>query len=611
MSINERKTEDLIESFLRDTDYYSDSCVKIEKQSSENPRINKLLSNASKSGNGAGRPEFIIQSSKHPEFIIIIECKGEAQKHESVSRNRYADFAVDGALLYASFLAKEFDVLAIAASGQHRSDLRISNFLHLRGANKAKDWKVPNEIVSFEDFHQEFLNSDIKFRQDYDTLLEYGRSLNGTLQAKKITEAERGYLISGILIALQNQAFLRSYETHSTAKQLAESLLHTITAEFENAKLPTERRDVLLNAFSFILHQPSLTTDQEFTISLIKGVNDNINNFMRTHQFYDTIGHFFVEFLRYANNDKGLGIVLTPAHIAELFSDLADVNRDSIVYDNCCGTGGLLIAMMKNMIKDSGADSALQRRIKTSQLFGIEFQPKIYTLAVCNMILHGDGKTNIFRGDCFEDGPKLFEKISPTVGVLNPPYKQKTVATDREELEFVLNNLDCLRNDGKCIAIVPITCATAPSGAIGELKRRIMEKHTLEAVMSMPIELFHNSKTTVVTCVMLFTAKRPHPKGKKTWFGYWRDDGFIKTKHKGRVDAYGMWSLIKDSWVTSYRNKESIEGLSVMKEVKPTDEWCAEAYLPADYNSINQDAIKNMAMRYAVAGIMSGGMWQQ
>ena len=332
---------------------------------------------------------------------------------------------------------------------------------------------------------------------------------------------------------------------------------------------------------------------------------------MRTHQFYDTIGHFFVEFLRYANNDKGLGIVLTPAHIAELFSDLADVNRDSIVYDNCCGTGGLLIAMMKNMIKDSGADSALQRRIKTSQLFGIEFQPKIYTLAVCNMILHGDGKTNIFRGDCFEDGPKLFEKISPTVGVLNPPYKQKTVATDREELEFVLNNLDCLRNDGKCIAIVPITCATAPSGAIGELKRRIMEKHTLEAVMSMPIELFHNSKTTVVTCVMLFTAKRPHPKGKKTWFGYWRDDGFIKTKHKGRVDAYGMWSLIKDSWVTSYRNKESIEGLSVMKEVKPTDEWCAEAYLPADYNSINQDAIKNMAMRYAVAGIMSGGMWQQ
>ena len=105
MSINERKTEDLIESCLRETDYYSDSCVKIEKQSSENPRINKLLSNASKSGNGAGRPEFIIQSSKHPEFIIIIECKGEAQKHESVSRNRYADFAVDGALLYASFLA--------------------------------------------------------------------------------------------------------------------------------------------------------------------------------------------------------------------------------------------------------------------------------------------------------------------------------------------------------------------------------------------------------------------------------------------------------------------------------------------------------------------------
>lgn len=607
MRVNERKTEDLVEALLRRNCYFlPENNIHVEKQVSESPRINKLLLTASKSGNGAGRPEFIIQSTEHAEFLIIVECKANPLKHESPRRDRYAEYAVDGVLLYASYLAKEFDVLAIAVSGQSRDEIRISHHLHLHGATKAVDWDIPAQIVSLEDYFAEFINSDIKFRQDYEALLEYSRTLNNNLQAKKITEAERGFLISGVLIALKNEAFKESYRKHHTAKQVADSLLATIMLEFAEANLPAERREILESAFGFIAHQPSMTRDMDFILSTIGGINDNINTFMRTHKYYDTIGQFYVEFLRYANNDKGLGIVLTPFHIAELFAELAEVNKDSIVYDNCCGTGGLLIAMMRVMIRDAGADATIQLRIKTSQLFGIEFQPKIYALAICNMILHGDGKTNIYRGDCFEDGQKLCEKIRPTIGVLNPPYKQKTVREDKEELEFVLNNLDCLTKDGKCIAIVPITCATAPSGIVGDFKRRLLERHTLEAVMSMPIELFHNSKTTVVTCAMLFTAHRPHPKGKKTWFGYWRDDGFIKTKHLGRVNAYGMWSLIKEEWITVYRNRETIDGISVMQEVGPSDEWCAEAYLPTDYDRINRNALLVCARRHAVAEILMG-----
>lgn len=596
----------MVERRLRKRGYYApDSGIVVEKQRSDAARVNKLLDHASKSGNGAGKPEFIIRSESYSDFIIIVECKGSAQKHESATRTKYAEYAVDGVLLYASFLSKEFDVLAIATSGQDEGSFRISHFLHLRGTNKAVDWTPAADLVSFDDYYQEFATSDVKFRQDYDALLDYSRILNNQLQAKKITEAERGFLISGILIALQNRAFSASYQAQRTARQLASNLLETIVAEFENANLPADRRAVLAQAFSFILHQPSLTKDKEFIVSLIKGIDDNINAFMRTHKYYDTIGQFYVEFLRYANNDKGLGIVLTPAHIAELFADLADVNKDSIVFDNCCGTAGLLIATMKLMVKDAGADRKLQKRIKSTQLFGIEFQPKIYALAVCNMILHGDGKTNVYRGDCFEDAPLITRARRPTVGVLNPPYKNKTVTEDKEELEFVLNNLECLEGGGKCVAIVPITCATAPSGAIGELKRRIMERHTLEAVLSMPIELFHNSKTTVVTCVMVFTAHRPHPHGKKTWFGYWRDDGFIKTKHRGRIDGYGMWARIKEEWVSSYRNRETIDGVSVMQVVGPKDEWCAEAYLPTDYNSIDMEALLESARRYAIARIMN------
>jgi type I restriction enzyme M protein len=553
--MNERKTEDIVERRLREHGYYQpDSGITVEKQQSDNPRIKKLLEHASKSGGGAGKPEFIIRSQKYSNFIVIIECKASPQKHESETRTQYSEFAVDGVLLYASFLSKEFDVLAIAVSGQDEATIHISHFLHLYRTNKPVDWNAAHDMVSIDDYYQEFVKSDVKFRQDYNALLDYSRTLNNDLQAEKITEAQRGFLISGILIALQNKAFSQSYQAHLTAKQLASSLLETIKAEFENANLPAERREILIQAFEFIRHQPSLANDKDFIVSLIRGVDENINAFMKTHQYYDAIGQFYVEFLRYANNDKGLGIVLTPPHIGELFAGLADVNKDSIVFDNCCGTAGLLIAAMKLMVIDAGADAKAQMRIKADQLYGIEFQPNIYALAVCNMILHGDGKANVYRGDCFADASDILRNRKLTVGVLNPPYKNKTVKHDKEELEFVLNNLEYIEQGGKCIAIVPITCATAPKGAIGELKRRLLKKHTLEAVMSMPIELFHNSKTTVVTCVMVFTAKRPHPDGKKTWFGYWRDDGFIKTKHRGRIDAYGMWPLIKEKWVSAYRH---------------------------------------------------------
>ena len=79
------------------------------------------------------------------------------------------------------------------------------------------------------------------------------------------------------------------------------------------------------------------------------------------------------------------------------------------MFDNCCGTGGLLIAAMKQMVKDAGADLELQKRIKSQQLFGTEYQPKNCTLAVCNMILHDDGKANVNRGDCFDGGSGLFQ----------------------------------------------------------------------------------------------------------------------------------------------------------------------------------------------------------
>jgi type I restriction enzyme M protein len=594
---NERKTEDLVGDWLRELGYFVPG-IHVEKQASDSPRVAKLLEHASKQGDGAGRPEFIIRSDRFPNFLIVIECKADLQHHESPKRNRPKDFAVDGVLLYASYLAKEFDVLAIAVSGQTKDDLKISYFYHLQGQATAVDAQDFHGFLSIDEYHEAFLSSDIKFRQDYGSLLDYSRNLNKTLQARKITEADRGFLISGVLIALQNEAFKKSYRLQETADNLANNLTDTIREQFKNSNVAPERRALLDQAFSFIPLSPTLTQNRDFLVSLIEGIDDNMNSFMKSHAYYDTIGQFYVEFLRYANNDKGLGIVLTPLHIAELFSELAGVNKNSVVYDNCCGTAGLLIAAMNVMIRDAGPDKKIQNKIKSTQLFGIEYQPKIYALAVSNMVLHGDGKTNIFRGDCFIDSDLNVAPHHPTVGILNPPYK--SAKDDREELEFVLNNLRTLKPGGTCVAIVPMSCATTTSGAIRELKDLLLRDHTLEAVLSMPIELFHNSKTTVVTCTMVFTAHQPHPSGKKTWLAYCREDGFTKSKHRGRTDSNGTWFGIKQKWINGFRNREVIPGFSAMVELSATEEWCVEAYMETDYSKLSRDDFMNEVKKFAL-----------
>jgi len=597
---NERKTETLVRKRLEKAGFFKDGNLKVEEQKSDSPRIDKLLKNASKKGQNQGYPEFIISSKTASDFLIVIECKADATKHISKTLDKYSDFAVDGVLLYASFLSREFDVLAIAVSGETEATLRISHYLHLRGTEQAVEFPA-DEILPFGDYYKKYRHSEVKYRQDYDALLSYSRELNEELQAKKIKESHRGLLISGILVALEDEPFKNGFKVQRTAKNLANHLVVSIVNELKRAKLPPDKISSLKGEFSFIERNTTLTSDKDFFISLIEQIDKNVKTFVRTYKYHDTLGQFYVQFLQYANNDKGLGIVLTPPHIAELFADLAEINKKSVVFDNCCGTAGLLIAAMKQML--NGVSQKEEDSIKKKQLIGIEFQEDIYALAVSNMIVHGDGKTNIFSGDCFELSKGIKAKYKPNVGVLNPPYKSK--GSTLEELEFVLNNLSVLQGGGKCIAILPFSCAIGDNAEILELKRKLLEKHTLEAVMSMPVDLFHDSSVGVVTCVMVITAHRPHPSGKKTWFGYWRNDGFVKTKHRGRVDVNHKWGGIKTEWLNAYRSREIVTGLSVLAEVKAEDEWCAEAYMETDYSNLTAEDFEKELREYVAFRILN------
>ena len=152
-----------------------------------------------------------------------------------------------------------------------------------------------------------------------------------------------------------------------------------------------------------------------------------------------------------------------------------------------------------------------------------------------------------------------------------------------------MNNLECLVYGGTCIAIVPMQSALAQTGKVYEFKKKLLENHTLEAVLSMPNELFTNSKVNVVSCVMIFTAHKAHPKNQETYFGYYKDDGFVKRKIQGRIDVYGKWEKIKDKWKTYYKNRKEEPGFSVNKIVTADMEWCAEAYMETDYSKLTKD----------------------
>ena len=164
-------------------------------------------------------------------------------------------------------------------------------------------------------------------------------------------------------------------------------------------------------------------------------------------------------------------------------------------------------------------------------------------------------------------------------------------------MEFIENTLNCLQPGGRCCAIVQMSCVTSANASTVVVRERLLEKHTLTGVFSMPDDLFH--PVGVVTCVMMFEAKKPQPKGFKSFFGYFKNDGYQKTKHMGRVNK-GDWDTIKAHWLSLYLNREKEVGLSVLRAVTASDEWCAEAYLETDYLKITQDEFAKTVRDYAV-----------
>jgi len=600
---NERNTENLVRDILRKLKYYDDDAIVVEEQKSHIEEVKKLLKGASKTGKGGiGAPEFIISTPNTPDFLVIFECKASLKNHESPNRSKAKDYAVDGVLHYAKKLSKSFNVIAIAVSGETSSSLKISNFIHPKGLEEAKrlenkSGEIINNIVSLSDYieHGTF-DPDVAQKRE-DDLMALSRDLHDFMRDHaKLTESEKPLVVSGTLIALRNKAFAKSFDTH-TPEELQKEWMRVIKVEMKKADIPHSKEYSITQPYSSIAVHPELGKSQNkyprgVLYELIKMLNDKVWPFISVYHDFDVVGQFYGEFLKYTGGDKkALGIVLTPKHITELFSFIANIQKDSKVLDICAGTGGFLISAMHQMFRKA-ITSKEKDRIKKEGLIGVEQQPNMYALAASNMILRGDGKANLHQGSCFGEGiTEAVKKHKCNIGMLNPPYAQGD--EDLQELVFVKHMLDCLVKNAIGIAIVPMSCAISPH----PLREEILRHHTLDAVMSMPDDLFY--PVGVVTCVMVFKAHIPHHiTNKKTWFGYWKNDGLIKTKHKGRIDENSVWSDIRTRWIDAYRNKDDVPGESMKHMVDHQDEWCAEAYMETDYATITkadyERAVKKM-----------------
>ena len=421
-----------------------------------------------------------------------------------------------------------------------------------------------------------------------------------------LPENERALVVSGILIALQNKNFRKSYPIEKKPSELVEDLLKAIERVLKSRNMG-EKTKILMGEYGEVAKSNNLAIadrirnketgeEQQNTLlrDLIFELDKKVFPFTSyEHIGYDILGQFYSEFIRYVNGDKKLGLVLTPQHITELFVEIANINVDSVIYDNCCGTGGFLIKAMKKLMELAGNNNQKKTDIGEKQLIGVEDRSDMFTYACSNMMMRGDGKSNINLGDSLTKSVKdEVKKHKPTVGFLNPPYSTKV-----SELEFVASNLDCLEKNGVCVAIVPLNCVNDQKGKDYQWKKNLMQNHTLEAVFSMPDQVFNPSSSTV-TAIIVFKAHIPHPNDYETYFGYWRDDGFVKVKHLGRVDLFDRWKGIRQEWIYNYRNKKEVGKQSIKKVVTAEDEWCAEVYMETDYSKLQKNDFENEIKKY-------------
>ncbi|MEG2015919.1 MAG: N-6 DNA methylase, partial [Oscillospiraceae bacterium] len=514
----------------------------------------------------------------------------------------------DGALYYAKFLKEEYNVIAVAISGTTTSNMKVDTYYWLKGQESYTLLTKARDIILEPKNYIELIKGN-KLQKAYslDEIRNTAIDMHNFLREIKVTEAHKPIFIAGILIALNDDDFSKTYSSLASYNSVMQNIQIAIENVLKDSDIKNSRISYIKQAFKTLQentkfseiplgHSKSITWYIEQLEMKIKPMMDYADSTV------DALGVFYHEFIKYSGGDgSGLGIVLTPQHLTEFMCDLAGVNKNSRVVDICCGSGSFLVTAMSKMFKNANPDEV--ENIRKNGLYGVEFDDGLYTLAIANMIIRKDGKSNIYKGDCFNDKiTKELKGKNINIGLINPPYSQK----DLVELEFVEHLLDILVPGGTGVVVVPMSCAIGTK--FKDVRERLFKKNTLKAVFSMPDDIFYPTGTNV--CVMVWEAHTPHDSTQETFFGYCKDDGFVKRKKLGRVDAHNRWAEIEKEWLSLYRNRDVLDGLSARHCIKHNDEWLCEAYMKTDYTKLTEQDFQNTVNDYLAYLVKSGEAYE-
>lgn len=613
-------------------DLLKEAEVELDAQGSTIKEIDEALKTASKRGTGkVGFPEYV---GVVKDFLLVIEDKASLQNH--IKRNNdklisletkdVTDYAVNGAYFYAKHLSQNTNykkIFAFGISGTEKKHKITPLFINDRG-----DLFELEDVESFISFNEknidEYYLKDV-LKESTDTEKELEEILS---DAKDLHEQLRNYgnmkdeekpiVVSGILLALRerdNGNFSIDSLVGDTQITDGQKIYQAIESSFLRTDLsPQTKIDKIKSQFSIIKDSTKLN---EINKTLKKTPLRQFTEFLDEHLYKsikytksaeDYLGRFYGEFMRYSGGSgQTLGIVLTPRHITELFCDLLELKTTDRIFDPCCGTGGFLVAALHTMLSKTENESE-KLNIRKNQLYGIELRPDMFTVATTNMILRGDGKSNLHCDDFLMKNPKQMQTdFRATVGMLNPPYSQGTKNDpDLYEISFTEHLLDSLLPNSKCAVIVPQSSMTGKTNEEKSIKENILKHHTLEGVIMLQKDTFYG--IGVIPCIAVFTSGQPHPKDKICKFINFEDDGYKVSPHIGLLEteaAKDKKQHLLDVW---FDRLEAENKFCVKTTINAEDEWLHSFYYFNDEIPTQEDFEKTVGdyLTFEFSMIMQG-----
>lgn len=581
-----------------------------------NERLKKALQGGSKTKTktGFGIPDFNITKYQCP---VIIENKLGTKRFKAETKDgiKFDDasvsgFAINGAIHYARCIIDSgnnyHEVVALAVAGNNENDVHIAVY-YVYGATansfklieNTKNFNFLENEQSFTAFlHKARLKEEEK-RQivqiTSERLRQTSKNLNKLMHNHNITASQRVLYVSGSLLAMQdiqeqqvsgvkkrNEGLTPEKLTGSSldGSRDGELIVRRIEQFLKHKNIDADKSKLMLASFQEISKdsqrdEPCVNDKKvaEF-LEADSSINKQIFTFLYEQVFknvdvvaddIDIMGEMYSEFLKYALGDgKELGIVLTPRYVTAMMAEILEITAESRVMDLAAGSAGFLIAAMKLMIakaeaelqKDSTPFKEKKHKIKAEQLLGVELNAEMYTLAATNMILRGDGSSNIQKANTFSTPEKLYADFDADRLLLNPPFSYK-----ENGMPFMAFGLDKMKKGGLGAIIIQ---DSAGSGKARNTNQQILKKHTMLASIKMPVDLFQ-PMAGVQTSIYVFQAGTPHNFDKTVKFIDFRNDGYKRTSrslqeidspderyqdivkiyragHKAKVHA-GLWDI--------------------------------------------------------------------